>query len=373
MRDPATATQSICELLGVEWEPGMADPYTTSAMKSFQAARKFATTDPKLMLRKGIDARLADKWREIVPPQKLNRRTDLLAKLFNYELLPELPEEFVWLSRKPALAHPAVLVHDFTGWLWGFGELSQTLKMPCIGIQCSPQLIDGCQNITQLAWRYTRLLPPMAREPVRLIAYSLGCRIAYRMAAALEEMGERVELVLLDGLVGPAGGMAAARTEQIRRRLAAAVDMAAAADMATAVDAQTSSSPPPPSVVEAETPSQSAEDALEPIISMLVKAGTDATSTAAMLLELPDAEDAPASPVRAATLYISAESSANRTNGSFNVVESCLPQLRRETLPGGHFDFVKLSADAIATHVDSFFAENDRQESVAKTGRFKKV
>ena len=56
----------------------------------------------------------------------------------------------------------------------------------------------------ELAWRYVRLLPrSMCAPVVRLMAYSLGCRIAYHMACALEQAGQRVQLVLLDGPVGP--------------------------------------------------------------------------------------------------------------------------------------------------------------------------
>ena len=100
MRDPVTATREICSLLRVQWEPGMAAPYSTAAPESFRAARKFATTDPKLLRRKRIDARLADKWREILPPQKLRLRTRVLANLFEYEL----PEEHAPQLPKPARA-----------------------------------------------------------------------------------------------------------------------------------------------------------------------------------------------------------------------------------------------------------------------------
>ena len=73
VRRPDVELRRCCEeLLRIRWEPSMANPYNTSAVDSFQARGdgKFAATDPKLLRRKNIDAKLADKWREVrsAPP-----------------------------------------------------------------------------------------------------------------------------------------------------------------------------------------------------------------------------------------------------------------------------------------------------------------
>lgn len=115
----------------------MADPYNSSALESFRAARKFATTDPKLLRLKKIFPDLADKWRQVIPFKPLSVSARLLADHFGYGLIPELPNEFVWLSRSNKHEKLAVMVHDFTGTLWGFAALAQALNAPCIGIQCS--------------------------------------------------------------------------------------------------------------------------------------------------------------------------------------------------------------------------------------------
>ena len=89
MRDPDATTRHICEeLLGTAWVPVMAQPYTTSAVDSFQAARLFATTDPKLLRQKTIEPALADKWRSVLPPSALNPVIDALARTFDYVLHP---------------------------------------------------------------------------------------------------------------------------------------------------------------------------------------------------------------------------------------------------------------------------------------------
>jgi len=114
-------------------------------------------------------------------------------------------------------------------------SLAEALPWPCIGIHMTKQLLQSTSDVTELAWRCNRLLPwqtvyernnnnidnhddshhhhhnddnndnsKHACKPViRLIGHSFGCRIAYRMAQALEAMGEHVELMLLDGFFGP--------------------------------------------------------------------------------------------------------------------------------------------------------------------------
>ena len=67
----------------------MAQPYETSATDSFQPARHLATTDPKLLRRTMIDAKQADKWRDIRQPQPLQPETKRLATHFGCALLSQ--------------------------------------------------------------------------------------------------------------------------------------------------------------------------------------------------------------------------------------------------------------------------------------------
>jgi len=348
--DPEASTRRICEdLFGIAWEPKMSHPYESSATDSFLAARKFVTADPKLLRHKKIDAGLADKWREVVLPKPLQPLTDMMAKLFGYELLPELDVELIWLSRTPIRAPPVVFVHDFTGLLWAFNALARTLRAPCLGIQCSKRLIDGCKSVQDLAWRYVRLLPPAICKPVRLIAYSLGCRIAYRMALALEQMGERVELVLLDGPAGPEhdgpprfGGKVDDIVEQIELRMRALrVYMPERTRLLTTGPLTDRLGP--------------TDDPTSALVDMVVSMGEDVARVATAILLLPDPDDVPTPPVSFAALHISAELSDNGTNGTVELVQRCLPGLQQASVPGTHFDFLKRSAKAIAECADAFF------------------
>jgi thioesterase domain-containing protein len=204
----------------------------------------------------------------------------------------------------------------------------------------------------ELAWRYVRLLPRVVCKPVRLIAYSLGCRIAYHMALALEQMGERVQLVLLDGPVGPEhdapprfGGMVATIVEQIQ----------------SSVGGQPTRTPESISSPSTEALGQTG-DPINALVGMVASMGEATANVTTSLLQLPDPEDVPALRVHIAALHISAEMSANRTNGTVEVVKRYLPGLQQATVPGAHFDFLKCSAEVIAEHADDFFAKAGNAE-----------
>ena len=326
----------------------MAHPYTTKSKDSFQAPREhnsFSTTDPKLLRRKTIEAASADKWREVVLPAPLQLVTQVAAKLFGYELLHEhMAEELVWLSHTGLASRkqPALLVHDFTGTLWGLDPLVKALCIPVLGIRCSKRLVDRCESFQELAVQYVRLLPSIMLRPgpVRLMAYSLGCRIAYRMACVLEQEGECVQLVLLDGPVGPASfgpsrmGGSATHMQGLIRRFA--VERESAADMKSFADVDAHQNP------------------FVRLATMLAQYG-EAAEVAILLIGLLD-DDAPASsPVQAASLYFSAAQSTNLTNGTVDTAVRCLRHLEHVVVDGDHFDFFQLSAKEMAEYIDCHF------------------
>lgn len=208
-----------------------------------------------------------------------------------------------------------------------------------------------------LAQEYVRLLP--CRAPganVRLIAYSLGCRIAHHMAAMLEQAdGARVDLVLLDGPIGPdsanpprMGGFAT--------------------EVASRIQAEVHGGAPAGSGVMPHDVSLDATG-LDALVKMVIGFGHDMADVAAALLKLPnDTMTADAAEVRARTLLISAASSDNLVNGTVEAAVLCLPQLEHVTVPGDHFGFMRDQAVDVATRVRAFFAA---REGVVETSGFK--
>lgn len=87
LRQPVETLTAVCQLLGLEFEIGMEEPYESEdALASFQAGSLVATTDPKLLRRKKIDAAQADKWRTVTLPQPLCREARDLAQGCGYLL-----------------------------------------------------------------------------------------------------------------------------------------------------------------------------------------------------------------------------------------------------------------------------------------------
>ena len=68
--------------------------------------------------------------------------------------------------------------------------------------------------------------------------------------------------------------------------------------------------------------------------------------------------DAPDPSLQSTALYVAAETSLSNTNGTFNTAQLCLPNLKHETVKGGHFDFLQTSAIEIAEHARNFFLES---------------
>ena len=83
--------------------------------------------------------------------------------------------------------------------------LRQALSCPCVGIECAKELVDNCTSMHELALCYLRRLPQFFNHAghVRFVGYSFGSRLAFHMACILEQRGQHVLLVLVDGPCGP--------------------------------------------------------------------------------------------------------------------------------------------------------------------------
>ena len=85
LRQPVETLSTVCQLLGLEFESGMDEPYESEdTLASFQAGSLLAAIDPKLLQRKKIDATQADKWRTVILPQPLWGEARDLAQWYGY-------------------------------------------------------------------------------------------------------------------------------------------------------------------------------------------------------------------------------------------------------------------------------------------------
>ena len=83
---PTQVLAELCQLMEVQFDASMVEPYESDAPASFQPAQRQAITDPKLLRRKKIEAAQAGKWRRVKLPQPLRDETATLARAFGYLL-----------------------------------------------------------------------------------------------------------------------------------------------------------------------------------------------------------------------------------------------------------------------------------------------
>ena len=335
--DAPSATRQVCKLLHVPWEGAMTNPYQTDATRSFEPASRIAATDPKLLRRHALEPRLADKWREVLLPQPLSTAAKAYALAFGYDLLPELPDGLQWISRSHAAAGapPIACIHDFTGGLWAFRTLAPLLHAPCLGLGCTERVVAGCRTHAALAQRYLQLLPRSLwpdDTPVRLLAYSLGCRIAHRMAAELQARGRAVKLILLDGPIGAdSGGHAPALAQ-----LAAAPSYA---EMAPQL---------PPEMRSVLDACDAAGRTVAPLLMGLVDADPEHGASP------PAQTPSPATSGDTQVLYVAASGGTNLYNGVAEHALQLRPRSRLHKVDGTHFTFLSSSAHEVAQAANEF-------------------
>ncbi|HEX4963095.1 MAG TPA: non-ribosomal peptide synthase/polyketide synthase, partial [Thermoanaerobaculia bacterium] len=95
LREPETTLQSLCEFLGLAYDPAMAEPYQQSSARMTDGphAESRMLGDVKFHEHSGVDAAVAERWRETVPESSLGDSTRTLAAQLGYEIAPE---EAVW-------------------------------------------------------------------------------------------------------------------------------------------------------------------------------------------------------------------------------------------------------------------------------------
>ncbi|MBK7826994.1 thioester reductase domain-containing protein [Nannocystis sp.] len=82
VRDPPTVLARICRFLELEYSPPMTDPHA----RRFPGEERGVIGDPGFYARKGVDAALADRWRDDQAPGDLSAETAALAARLGYEV-----------------------------------------------------------------------------------------------------------------------------------------------------------------------------------------------------------------------------------------------------------------------------------------------
>jgi pimeloyl-ACP methyl ester carboxylesterase len=86
VRNPRATMAQICEFLGVDLDESVLNPYGGDRLTDGLHQQSMGVGDPNFLQHKTIDANLAEKWREIELPHRLQTSTIHLAETLQYEL-----------------------------------------------------------------------------------------------------------------------------------------------------------------------------------------------------------------------------------------------------------------------------------------------
>ncbi len=91
LREPEAVLRGICGLLGLDYDPAMAEPYRqdSSRMTDGPYAESRMLGDVKFHEHSGVDAAVAERWREEIPESSLGEPTREVASRLGYEIAPE--------------------------------------------------------------------------------------------------------------------------------------------------------------------------------------------------------------------------------------------------------------------------------------------
>jgi amino acid adenylation domain-containing protein len=213
LREPEAILRGICEFLGIDFHPDMAEPYKekSARMTDGPHVESRMLGDVKFHQYKGVESRVAERWRESHALESLAGGTRELAARLGYDVTPEeraerwSPIPAVLVGLQPGGSKPPLfLVHPLSGELFLYRHLVAALgsEQPVYGFQAVGFATDEAPlaTVEEMAAVYVgALLSFQPRGPYQLAGSSLGGLIAFEMARQLRSQGREVAfLALLD-------------------------------------------------------------------------------------------------------------------------------------------------------------------------------
>ena len=100
---PQKVMEGICNFLDIPFDPNVLTPYQGDRMTDGVHRNSLSLGDPNFSDRNSIEAKLAEKWREIKLPYVLGSYTQQIARNLNYELTEEVNTDSVDLLMQETL------------------------------------------------------------------------------------------------------------------------------------------------------------------------------------------------------------------------------------------------------------------------------
>ncbi len=209
VRQPETTLRRICAFLNLPFHPAVLLPYNGDRMTDGIYAHSAQIGDPHFHHHQGIDAALADAWREVRLSHPVNQQTRQLAASFHYDLPGDIELTSLTPLQPKGDKPPLFLVPPNGSTILTFTELARWLgpDQPVYGLE--PLGLDGKRppqnRVEEMAAHYIRELQTVQPHgPYLLGGRCFGGIVAFEMAQQLQRQGERVALLaVLDVLVPP--------------------------------------------------------------------------------------------------------------------------------------------------------------------------
>ncbi|NJK47968.1 alpha/beta fold hydrolase [Candidatus Gracilibacteria bacterium] len=136
VKEPAKATQELCEFLEIPFDSSLLNPYEGQRMTDGVHDKSMSVGDPNFYKRKEIDPNLANAWKDIKLPHQLGENSRRVAIAFGYELPNEVVEtrNFASLQNLSVMNENYVNIRGLDLCLCSWGEESNPLVLCLHGI-----------------------------------------------------------------------------------------------------------------------------------------------------------------------------------------------------------------------------------------------
>jgi thioesterase domain-containing protein len=200
VREPQPVLRGICDFLGVEYHPEMAEPYRegTARMVDGPHAVSRMLGDVKFLAHGRVDPAAAERWRE-TGKLPLGAPARKVAEELGY-----LPEQNVLVRLQAGAPDcpPLFCIHPVGGEVVAYRELARRLPGQTVyGLQSPGRPIEDLREMAALYVEAVR--QAQAEGPYRLAGWSMGGVVAFEMARQLAERGEEAPLLALIDTVSP--------------------------------------------------------------------------------------------------------------------------------------------------------------------------
>lgn len=208
---PRESLEQLCNFLGVELHPDMLQPYKDGVQRMTDGihAESRMLGDVKFHSHKGIEASVAERWKEDADPDNLAEETQAVAARLGYESEAARKAGQTLVSIQPQGSLPPFFcVHAVGGNVFSYVSLARRLGLtqPFYALQARG-LLDAQEphtRIEEMAIDYIYAIRAVQESgPYVLGGWSMGGLVAFEMACQLQRQGQPVALVALFDSITP--------------------------------------------------------------------------------------------------------------------------------------------------------------------------